>query len=490
MQSETHVLAESAEWAGLWWLPDEPGVRVPGTLRYSPDVGLSLELIGRFENWRVTELSPGVVAYGEGHGWEVIHGAARQREITLFECFAARGSLTWGARFPSPASQSIVASAAVVGAHVEDREACVFTAMTISVDNLTQWAADSSQTISHSAPDADGRRGTSVALEPTDDHVVSVGDVEYRLTHQPSATPLIRRRGGVSASAQDQVIITASPSAAVSLDAALRTATLVQDLVSLATNSAAGIISVGLDLAPSGAEPVSSRGRADACALFQPAAVGDPAARAIDGSQMLFSCATVPFEELMPAWCQLDERMHPAIAMVLGLRYLSDQYVETQLLVAAGAAEALHQGLPHTQLPVPEEEFTSIRKAVLTHVPKQYQEWFKSRIRNTPTLKERLQDLAAHADPEATSAIIPDVDEWARVTVRARNDLAHTGRSDAVNFDQMVAATEATRALVLLNLLQELNVPSKEQRRVVTDNRWFRYAARQANKHLRASTHD
>lgn len=482
-----HVLAESAEWAGLWWLPDEPGAQVPGTLRYSPDTGLRLDLIGRFENKRVTKLSPGVIAYGEGHGWQVIQGVAQHRRITLFDCFARRGQVTWGARVASPDSQSIVASAAVVGAHVEDREACVFSAVTVSVDNLTQWAAESRQTVSRSAPDAEGRRATSVAIEPTDDHVVSVGDVEYRLTHRPSVTAAIRRRGGVSASAQDQAVITASPSAAVSLDAALRTAVLVQDLVSLATNSAAGIISVGLDLAPSGAGPAGSRGMAGTCALFQPAAVGDPDTRAIDGPEMLFSCATVPFEELMPAWCHLDERVHPAIAMVLGLRYLSDQYVETQLLVAAGAAEALHQALPHTNSPVPQEAFASIREAALAQVPEAYQGWFKSKIRNTPTLRDRLVDLAAHADPEATGMLIPDAAEWARVTVRARNDLAHTGRSVAVSFEQLVAATEATRALVLLDLLQELNVPGEEQRRVVRDNGWFRYAARQADEHLRAA---
>ncbi|WP_443050369.1 hypothetical protein [Streptomyces sp. NBC_00286] len=46
-------LDEAGEWAGLWWLPDDPDEQVPGVLRYDPESGLSLSLIGAFED-RIT----------------------------------------------------------------------------------------------------------------------------------------------------------------------------------------------------------------------------------------------------------------------------------------------------------------------------------------------------------------------------------------------------------------------------------------------------
>lgn len=73
-------LAEGHEWAGLWWLPDEPDSRVPGILRYDPKDGLSLSLIGAFEDRIMTESAPGVTTIHEGNRrWRAIHGVAEQR---------------------------------------------------------------------------------------------------------------------------------------------------------------------------------------------------------------------------------------------------------------------------------------------------------------------------------------------------------------------------------------------------------------------------
>jgi hypothetical protein len=54
-------LDEPGEWAGLWWLPEEPENQIPGVLRYLPDGKLELSLIGAFEERLMTTTSPGVV---------------------------------------------------------------------------------------------------------------------------------------------------------------------------------------------------------------------------------------------------------------------------------------------------------------------------------------------------------------------------------------------------------------------------------------------
>jgi hypothetical protein len=50
MSHEPVNLRDQGEWAGLWWLPDEPDHQIPGTLRYTIDDGLRLTLIGAFED--------------------------------------------------------------------------------------------------------------------------------------------------------------------------------------------------------------------------------------------------------------------------------------------------------------------------------------------------------------------------------------------------------------------------------------------------------
>jgi hypothetical protein len=102
------------EWAGLWWLPDDPDERVPGVLRYDPETGLELSLIGAFEDRITSHPSPGTLLVHEGRRtWDVIQGAAEQREITLLDCFPRKGKRTFGARVKSPDKQTVAATTAV-----------------------------------------------------------------------------------------------------------------------------------------------------------------------------------------------------------------------------------------------------------------------------------------------------------------------------------------------------------------------------------------
>jgi hypothetical protein len=39
-------MEKSAEYQGYWWLPDEPEEEVPGTLKFDPNEGASLNLLG------------------------------------------------------------------------------------------------------------------------------------------------------------------------------------------------------------------------------------------------------------------------------------------------------------------------------------------------------------------------------------------------------------------------------------------------------------
>ena len=48
MSNDPLNLDEAGEWAGLWWLWDEPDEQVPGILRYDGKGKISLSLIGLF----------------------------------------------------------------------------------------------------------------------------------------------------------------------------------------------------------------------------------------------------------------------------------------------------------------------------------------------------------------------------------------------------------------------------------------------------------
>jgi hypothetical protein len=262
--------------------------------------------------------------------------------------------------------------------------------------------------------------------------------------------------------------------------------------MSLATHRAAGVIWLRLEVAgtesllPNG-QPLPRR-RADV--LYSPAALGKHDAKVVDHRHVFFTCDSLPFEEVLPRWCEAHVRLQAATNMILGLRYAPARFVENNLLTAVGAAEVLHRNLRIDEKPFPKTEFTAMRKAMLAQVPDEHRNRFKGAIRNDPTLRDRLFALAARPDQEAIAELLPDVDHWAKRTTRARNDLAHEGRTPNHSLEELIVVVEVTTAVVLLNVLHELGLPAERQREIVQKHPQLRATSRTAGEWLVASDSD
>ncbi len=480
-------LDESGEWAGFWWLPDAPDEQVPGVLRYDPEAGLSLSLIGAFEDRITSNPFPGVTAFHEGNrNWDVIHGAAEQREITLLGCVPNSSKRTIGARVKSPDKQTITATIAIIGARVRGQNDAVFSAAEVSVEDLGLWAASSVFEgflgASDGKPDGTG----SISVKPVETQTVMVDGTEFRLVHRHTLPFFEQRKHGTVGRMRDTAFVRVAPTGLYSLSRALETASLVQDLIALATHRAAGVIWLRLEVAGTKSASSSDRPmlRRSADVLYSPTARGDHDAKAVDHHRVLFTCESLPFQEIVPRWCEAHGRLQAAINMILSLRYAPARYVENNLLTVVGAAEVLHRGLGIDEKPFSAAEFKAMRDAMLKQVPEEHQGRFKAAIRNDPTLRDRLYDLAARPDQDAIARLMPDVDRWASRTTKARNDLAHEGKTPNHSFDELIAIVEVTTAVVILNVLHELGLPGERQREILQQHPQLRVTASNAREWL------
>ncbi|MEU9499551.1 HEPN domain-containing protein [Streptomyces sp. NPDC048196] len=493
MGSEPLNLDASGEWAGLWWLPEDPGCQVPGVLRYEPEGGLTLSLIGAFEDRVTTTPAPGVLMVHEGRRtWGVIHGAADQREISLLGCLPVDGRRTFGARIKTPDKQTVVATTALIGAHVGSEDEAAFSTTEVSVEDLGHWAASSVFEgflgTSGGRPDGSG----TLSVKPVEVQSVEVDGTEFVLAHRHTLPFFDQRRGGTVGRMRDTAYLRITRREASSLREAMGHARLIQDLIAIATHRAAGMIWVRLKLASDDAVSESGglRPERNVDVLYSPSVVGKHDAKAAAHHRVFFTCEALPFEEIIPRWCDMHERLQSATNMVLGLRYAPARYVENNLLTAVGAAEVLHRGFDIDESPIPSEEFKPMREAMLAQVPEEHRQRIRSLLRNDPTLRDRLYALAARPDQEALSALVPDVDRWARRTTRARNDLAHEGRTPHHKREELIAIVDVTTAVVILNLLNELGLPAERQREVVRDHPQLRATARSARDWLTPSEAD
>lgn len=306
-------------------------------------------------------------------------------------------------------------------------------------------------------------------MKPSETQSIVVDGTEFRLSHRHTLPFFDQRRGGTVGRVRDTAFVRIVPTDPFSLSGALGTASLVQDLIALATHRAAGVIWLRLEVAEADSVPRGDRPslRRDADVLYSPSVLGKHDAKAADHHRVFFTCASFPFEEVVPRWCEAHGRLQAAINMILGLRYAPARYVENNLLTAVGAAEVLHRRLGIDERPMPADEFKPMREAMLTHVPEDHRERFKRAIRNDPTLRDRLYALAARPDDVAVGLLMPDVDRWARRTTRARNDLAHEGSTPDHSMEELIAVVEVTTAVVILNVLHEPGLPPERQREIV-----------------------
>lgn len=498
MENDPLNLDEKGEWAGEWWLPEAQDKKMPGVLRYDPDHGLSLTLICGF-NDRITSPTPsGEVGVQEGRRtWDVIRGTAEQHSITLLDCYPTKSELNGLGCLLDPdkqaiGKQTIGVGTALIGAWVSDEDEAAFSAAEVSVEELSRWGASSILEEKFGTTDGCPDGSGVISVDPVPGQKVSVNETTYTLKHRCTWHLRDYLRGSTVISVRDTTFVRVDPAKCCSLNDAKDFAHLVQDLIALATHRAAGVIWLRLKKSTEdagdqqeGAGRGESRDR-NVDVIYSPSKVGSHDGKAVQSGHVLFTCKDLPFKEIIPRWCEVHERLRPALNMILGLRYAPAQYIENNLLMVVGAAEVLHRGLRIDEPPMPDKDFKPMREEMLKHVPEEHKARIKGLLRNGPTLRERLHALADLPDQKAMSSLVPEVERWVQRTTKARNDLAHEGQTPNHSFEELIAIVDVTTAVVILNLLNEVGLSAEQQRKIIRNNPQLREAARQASDLLRS----
>jgi hypothetical protein len=154
----------------------------------------------------------------------------------------------------------------------------------------------------------------------------------------------------------------------------IQPARLVQDLLTLAVDSPCALLRQ--TLVPS-EETMSDRrlsARSEVLLYTRQLTVGQPTAPGAIANDGLFSLRDIEFADVLPTWRTVVQRHTATCNMVLGLHDEGGGYIQTQVLTAVTAAEAMHKAL------------------------------FGGRV----TLKERLAGLAATPYPRLVERVVPN----------------------------------------------------------------------------------
>lgn len=430
-------LAEKNEWLGEWDMSDDFGGKVLGSLKYDGSDDATLELYIDSRNSEFTV-----------RNYEVLHGMSGKQEITLLDVSATIPNLrSFLGRSLNRVSYKV--DSVIIGAHVENRDSEVFSKLRVSIEDTNRWSGASTVLSRIPKPNVEDSEGYGVFVVKNNLAPVEVDGKIYQIVSGDVSTSVDFKKGESSGNLRVQDFWEVSSPSLFSLDKALGEVKILQDLLSFATCRAAGVIWIQLEVAGTESElpngtPLPPR-RVDVISSLMGIGKGD--LECIDPRRFLFTCESIPFELIVPRWIGLYRDMRVSINMIMAQIFAPMPFVENSLLMITGTAEVLHKNL---------------------------------NISNVRSLKERLFELASTFIKDASLLLIPDIQYWARRTVKARNKLTHEGTTDDHSVDELLAIIKVTRAVITLAVLEKLEISGEHQKYVVERHPQFIEAARYA----------
>ncbi len=376
--------------------------------------------------------------------FDVLHGVLQSGEVTLLQVVRmARADA-----MPGHTREHFRASYCVRGAHLADGLDTLVQSVSICFDVLGDWwstSQDAYRWPGGDRPGADGVLTLSRAVPPTLEARLGSGDVvrlnpgvrwhsgphDYTLTLRPVFE-----------------VVYAQPTA---LKNCLNVIQPFRWLLSLATRRAARLINlravdaadprVGFDVFfPSTEPPNTSTGSAF-----------------IHPFEMSLSLSDLDFSSVIPRWFELSEDLRVPMALMFA-NWFSTGFMENRLVNVTASAESLGNLLyPSERTPLSKRP--DAVRAFIEAWPEGERDLLRSRLNqyiNDPSLRERLQRLAAEAGT-AFTLVVTDIDDWAGRVVRARNDIAH-GKSLDNKGPQLRALADSLEHLVEVHLLMQLGL--------------------------------
>lgn len=422
--------------SGVWWRPTAPDRRWYGTLSVDRSGGGRLALLSRpFPTEEPHTPLPDCRD-------ETLIGLARSRPVTLLGC-TLRGAADGSTDRSDPHMSEIAAREVLLGLDAGTPETVRVHSGSAAIPELTTWMAGQPP-----GPHGWGRDIAQVTVHDADDAAESIvermprGSASGTGERHDGRTSRRRRAEVVTepvvAVAADgrpvpQVRATVTAVDGLALAEARHLLRSVQELAAFVTQSPPMPLWVLADPMPE--EHPHLTGPIEWCWRQSTPCDGGSALAAWPAPP---KDARTPLAEVLPAWHRLRRRHRTALDLMLDDLHAPHHSPRMHLLTLVAAAEALFASTV--------EEFPRRRKDT--------------------TLRMKLRHLADRviAPDDAASSVVAD---WAEQTARARNAFTHGDWSHSAA--QVAVLARATTEVLVLNVLEELGVPSSGPRPALAD---------------------
>jgi len=453
-------MTEQFEYQGVWWLPETPEQQIPGTLKFTPNAGATLELIGSFKEIKNMEvvLQPEIVLGLSSDG----------KSITLQDCFETKSTTN----IPSMVQiSSLFANFVFTGVHFQKREYIKFNKLFIHYSNLDEWVNISGFNI---VEDFSKKEVTINYKLPEPIHV-NIGE-DYGITVGIKATFPGRSIVQKEAKVAQTTYICIEPCEQKLLDDYLRVAHKIQNLLTLAVGEPV------YPLAMEGKTEVNKQTIDDK--LYYPT-VGvfytfpnvpkEP--KTIAPYKMLFTFKEIAdrFEYFANNWFKKAEVLEPVYDLYFATLYNPRMYLQQRFLSLVHAVEAYHRRTMKNY-ELPEDEHNNRIEEILNMVPAKHKKWLENKLTYSSelTLRKRLREiLDSYWD---IGQLKGNKDKFISKVLATRNYLIHYDsklKDQTVRGEQLYRITLKLRTLMEILLLTVLGFGSEDIKILLCRRRRF-----------------
>ena len=426
---------EKFEFKGVWWLPGDEAKRVVGILKFNPEDGADLELMGALSNH--SELDSDIVLGKTSDG----------KDITLYGCFQTKFT------FNSSGIPTTVIFANIVfeGAHFNTEEEIEFQELSCRYTHLDEWAwmkgihitppTESKLEIKYECP-------ASVKTNISDDYSIEV----YPITQTPTYS-IVQKEVNITQRIYIKLISNKPSSFGQQQDKLYH----IQNFLSLGVGKPVEIIDFmgrtevnkedydGFILHPNVRIYFCTKEASDQYTPLVP-------------QKMLFSLRDIQddFDMIMRKWFDKEKTLKPVFNLYFGTLYNKDMYLEQRFLSLVQAVESYHRRTRINNEIDPEDHKKRVN-AVMESVDDQYKKWIGGRLgySNEPTLRKRLRELIDECGALIKLSSSSQKKSFINKVCDTRNYLTHY---DVSLFDRAAKESELFKICYMLGVIIEFNL--------------------------------
>lgn len=457
-------MQDNIYYKGLFWLPEYPENKVTGSLTYSPEEGITLELIGFLGETKNS------IEFFEP---QIINGfTTNGKKITLYKCYESNRSRS----FPGMETSIIHSNYLFVGAHFTSENEIAFDKIAIRIKNLDEWLGISGFRIDYNEKDY----STNIKYKLPESIKFNFSK-EFKaifnfIASNPSIRIFIKK---TSIEQFVQLIIEPTVNKKIFFKDFLDEVFKFQMFLTFATYSAAYPLEIIFYSSTYFLE-FDDKKIPEEIKLFYMTSIKSSKHETTHWD-MLFSFNDIKteFDNIMLSWYEKQEKLNSILGLFLDTFYNPNIFNENRFLNIVQALESIHRRFIRNEILTKAEHKLRLEE-ILSSTPEKHNDWLNQKLlfSNEPTLKERLEELLNNYSNDTLKKVIKDPADFIKKVKDSRNYYTHFDsklKKKAAKGGDLYYLTERMKLLLTCCLLNIIGFNNNLIQQLLKKNEYRHY---------------